>query len=89
MLSTIIIINVLDKEGYTTGRAVPVEIQYDLEIDNDYGADADGNRGVPRVLSIPTKIDIPDEKMKRSLLKEELEQVLADAKDAFDEVNLL
>lgn len=88
MLSTTLIINVLDKEGYATGRAVPVEIQYDLEVDKNYGADADGNRGIPRVLSIPTKIDIPDEKMKKSLLKEELEQVLADAESAFGEIDL-
>lgn len=86
MLSTVVLINVLDKEGNTTGRTVPVEIEYDLEVDKNYGADADGNRGIPRVVSIPTRIHVPDEK---SLLKEELEQVKADAEAAFEEINKL
>lgn len=43
--TTMLIVDVLDAEGYETGRDVPVFVDFTTDVDRNYGADADGNRG--------------------------------------------
>ena len=38
-----------DCEGYETGRVVSVTIDYLQDVDSNWGADADGQRGITRV----------------------------------------
>jgi hypothetical protein len=45
---TTFLIDITDDEGYETGRTVGVEVEYTVDRDNNYGADADGRRGVVR-----------------------------------------
>ena len=52
---TIINVHVTDDEGYLIGHVVPVLIDYLVDIIRDYGADADGTRGLMR-----TEYDILD-----------------------------
>ena len=40
-----ILVDVLDQDEMETGQTVPVDLRYVEEIDSEYGADADGNRG--------------------------------------------
>ena len=42
----LVVVDVLD-DGMETGRSVAVECWYIIERQDDYGADADGRRGVP------------------------------------------
>lgn len=82
-LSRTLLIAVLDKDGHETGRAVPVEIEYHLEVDRSYGADADGNNGISRVEYVIDSMDITG-CSKGVLLKEEIVQILRDAKTEFN-----
>ncbi len=75
-------IEVLDRDGYTTDREVTVYIDFHIEVDNHYGADADGNRGERLVECVIDQIYV-DPKMVNPLLAEELKQVLADAEARF------
>ena len=43
----LVVIDVLDSIGEPMGRSVAVECWYIIERQDDYGADADGRRGVP------------------------------------------
>ena len=45
MASTVIYIDLIDADGYHRGRSIPVMIEYVTDIDQDFGADADGARG--------------------------------------------
>lgn len=45
MPNAIVYVDLVDAEGYTKGRTVPVVIEYIVDVDKDFGADADGARG--------------------------------------------
>src|SRR6476659_2391683 len=42
-------VDVTDVEGYATGRSVLVWLTIQVETDMNYGADADGRRGIPKI----------------------------------------
>lgn len=42
----VVLVDVLDADGYETGRTVAIECWWVTERDGSYGEDADGNRGV-------------------------------------------
>ena len=46
MPSTYIYVDLVDQEGYTKGRTIPVLVEYITDIDKSFGADADGAQGV-------------------------------------------
>lgn len=79
---TAFLVNVLDRDGYETGRAVLVYLTYEMDVDASYGADADGNRGETRVEYevLDCYVDKGDQ---NTLLAEEERQVLADARANF------
>jgi hypothetical protein len=74
-----LLVEVLDEQGYETGRAVPVRVLYRTEIDPAYGADADGRRGVRLVEHVINKIVCLD----LTLTEAERRQVEADAEAIF------
>jgi hypothetical protein len=74
-----IVVDVLDEQGYDTGRAVPVRVLYHTEVDLAYGADADGWRGVRLVEHVIHRVMCLD----ASLTEQEREQVEADAEAIF------
>ena len=84
-LSRVLTVNVLDRDGNETGRTVAVNVEYHLEVDSHYGADADGNRGIRVVEYVIDKIEIP-EVYKKTLLEEEVKQVIQDAEIEFYEM---
>lgn len=45
MPNTTILVDLVDTDGYAKGRTVPVDIEYMVDVDQSYGADADGHRG--------------------------------------------
>lgn len=73
-----VLVNVLDREGYETGRAVPVSLEYVRLVENQYGADADGHRG-----TLLVEYDVTNQWTDAVLLKEEEDQVLRDGVKAF------
>ena len=74
----LVIVDVLDLEtGDETGRSVAVECWYIIERQDDYGADADGRRGVP--CEDVTVLDMYLNPSHR-LNAEQMEQVLDDAR---------
>ena len=79
MAFTEIIVDVLDSDGYETGRSVGVCIEYRMEGDGSYGEDADGQRGTGLV-----SYDIIDAWTDAVLLKEEEEQVIEAARRQFE-----
>jgi hypothetical protein len=75
-------IDVLDVNGDYTGRSVTVCLDYHIDVDNAYGADADGNRGERRVeYEIDNVYLDPSE---APLLAEELAQVIKEAERRFE-----
>ena len=75
-------IDVLDQNGDYTGRSVTVCIDYHIDVDNAYGADADGRRGERRVEYEIDQVYLdPSED---PLLAEELAQVLKEAERRFE-----
>jgi len=74
-----IVVDVLDEQGYDTGRAVPVRVLYHTEVDPDYGADADGRRGIRLVEHVIHRVMCLD----ASLTESERQQVEADAEAIF------
>ena len=84
-LSRRLTIDVLDRDGNETGRSVPVDVEYHLEVDSHYGADADGNRGIRMVEYVIDKVEIPEDH-KKNLLEEEVKQVIESAEIEFDEM---
>lgn len=80
--STAILVNVLDAEGLETGRCVFVYLDYIVEVDAHYGANADGQHGERRVEYQLLKVYL-DKQAQRDLLVEEQQQVLADAELIF------
>ena len=79
---TAILVDVLDRYGYETGRTVFVYIDYLADVDDQYGADVDGNRGERRVEYQLTSIGV-DPGTQPKLLQEELAQVICDGAKAF------
>lgn len=79
-------IEVLDADGQGTGREVDVYIDYFVDVDNHYGADADGNRGERRVEYQIEHIYI-DPWQAKTLLAEEQAQVIRDAETRFDNMD--
>lgn len=79
-------IEVLDADGQGTGREVDVYIDFFVDVDNAYGADADGNRGVRRVEYQIEDIYI-DKWQAKTLLAEEQAQVIRDAEKRFDNMD--
>ena len=80
---TAILVAVLDAEGYETGRAVYVHIDFAKHVDAQYGADADGRRGVLRVEYEPVEVFL-DHRDLKTLTRAEVEQVRRDARASFD-----
>jgi hypothetical protein len=74
-----IAVDVLDEQGYDTGRAVPVRVLYHTEVDPAYGADADGRRGIRLVDHVIHRVMCLDP----SLTESERKQVEADAEAMF------
>ena len=72
----LVVVDVLD-DGIETGRSVAVEVWYAIERQDDYGADADGRRGVP--IEDITVLDMYINPSHR-LNAEQMEQVLTDAR---------
>lgn len=74
------LVDVLDGDGFETGRVVPVEIAYVRSVDKSYGADADGRRGVERV-----EFEILDTSIAPQhfvgMRSDEVEQVLTSARE--------
>jgi hypothetical protein len=79
-------IEVLDRDGQGTGREIDVYVEYFVEVDNSYGADADGNRGERRVFYSIERLDI-DRWQVGTLLAEERAQVLRDAERKFNDMD--
>ena len=80
--NTAIEIDVLDANEEYTGRSVMVCIDYHIDVDNAYGADADGNRGIRLVEYVIDKVYLdPSE---APLLAEELAQVIKEAERRFE-----
>ena len=46
MSDTTIIVDLTDESGETIGRSIPIQIDYVMTVDQNYGADADGRNGV-------------------------------------------
>lgn len=81
--STMLTIDVLDKDGYETGRTVEVYIEFIVTVEHEYGADADGNRGTTLVEYDMINSYI-EPSVRKTLLAEELAQVLGDAQSRFE-----
>lgn len=79
-----IAVDVLDRDGYATGRAVTVQINYTIYIDNNYGADADGRRGM-RLVEIEDVEASVEPEVAKTLLADELAQVTAHALKVFEQ----
>ena len=79
-------IEVLDADGQGTGREVDVYIDYFVDVDNHYGADADGNRG-ERLVEYHIEQTYIDKCQAATLLAEEQAQVICDAKKRFDNID--
>jgi len=84
--TTTIRVALLDKEGNHTGVHVPVHVKYTIDVDKNYGADADGNRGVKSIEYNILDVYYDPQEGDRRLLAEELVQVLADAEVLFKPV---
>jgi hypothetical protein len=80
---TEITVDVLDRDGYATDRVVTVQIDYTISVDNNYGADADGRRGIRLVEVEDVEASVAPE-VATTLLAEELAQVKADALTQFE-----
>lgn len=80
--TTCLLIDLTDADGHATGKSVPVFIEYVVEVDSDYGADADGHRGEVR-----TEYSILDHYIETEDLltmnSGEVERALADADATF------
>jgi hypothetical protein len=74
-----LLVDVLDEQGYETGRAVPVRVLYHTEVDPAYGADADGRRGIRLVEHVIDRVICLD----LTLTESERKQVEADAEAIF------
>jgi hypothetical protein len=79
-------IEVLDADGQGTGREVDVYIDFFVDVDNAYGADADGNRGERGVEYLVEQVAI-DKWQAKTLLAEEQAQVIRDAEKRFDNMD--
>ncbi len=77
-------IEVTDNAGYPTGVTVPVTVEFLQEFDEDYGEDADGRRGTPRVSYELVDLAI-DHEILRGLTSAEADQVLSEARVIFEE----
>lgn len=79
---TVITVELTDACGYPTGKSVPVWVDYCVEVDKDYGADADGARGSLRVEHSFLTAHIEPEDLK-GLTAAEAEQALGEAETIF------
>ncbi len=77
-------IEVTDDAGFPTGLTVPVTVELLQEVDEDYGSDADGRRGMPRMSYELIDLEIDHDTLK-SLTSDEVEQVMNEAKAIFEE----
>ncbi len=79
-------VDILDAEGYATDRTALVHLLVSKVVDTNYGADADGNRGILLV-----EYEILDSWIEAEDLKKmnaaEAEQALKDAEAGFKEMN--
>lgn len=83
-MTTTVFVALMDREGlHDLGRIIPVEIEFEAEIDKSYGADADGNRGM-----LSKSLSILEENIEpghiETLDSWQVEQILKDARSAFD-----
>jgi hypothetical protein len=75
-------VDILDAEGYATGRSALVWISVLVETDMNYGADADGRRGIPKIEYHVSNVSIdPHDLVKMTV--EEAEQCMKEAEDRF------
>jgi hypothetical protein len=80
--SVVLLIDIETIDGEPTGRSVPVELEYHIEIDKSYGADADGNRGVYREeIFVDEKRISPQHLL--TMMSDEVERALATAEAIF------
>lgn len=80
---TAILVDLLDADGCPTGREVLVHVEYTCTVDDHYGEDADGHRGVRSVEYevLHTFLDPDDLK---TVNAREAEQALKDAGAIFN-----
>lgn len=63
-------VDILDAEGYATGRSALVWLTVLVETDMNYGADADGRRGVPKIEYCVSNIYIDPNDLLKMTVKE-------------------
>ena len=79
--------DLLDADGYETGRQIPVLIMFATVVDGSYGEDADGNRGVLKVtIEILSSEIYPS--YQATLTPEEQKKVIREAEVVFDQTEL-
>ena len=79
---TLILVDLTDADGHATGRAVPVTVEYLVETERDYGADADGTRGILRTEYTILQVYIEHREL-TGLTVAEAEQAIEEAKGIF------
>ncbi len=80
---TIVEVQVRDKYGYEIGVLVPVELEYLIERENDYGSDADGRRGEARTELAILDVAIAPRHL-LFLTSQQVEEILVEAKQAVE-----
>lgn len=78
----VIWVDVLNRDETETGRDVPVAVCYGEHTESEYGADADGNRGVLLIERIVLDHYI-DPQFIKGLDSWQVERLITDADEAF------
>jgi hypothetical protein len=81
--TTMILVDIVDRDGIETGRSIPVMLDYLKDVDFNYGEDADGNRGslLVEYEILRAYIDLDD---RHRLTQDEAQRAIADAEAIFN-----
>ncbi|MGH7220066.1 MAG: hypothetical protein ACREI1_07035 [Nitrospiraceae bacterium] len=84
---TCILVDLIDAEGHAPERTVPVTLDYLVDIDQNYGADADGHRGITRAEYMVLDKAIEAQEL-LTLTSDQVERALAEAETIFHQGGL-
>lgn len=83
--TTTVVVQPIDEAGYDLHREIEVDVTYTLDIDPNYGADADGRRGMRRVELESVEVEVADPAQLDGLTIEQVAECLRTARETFIE----